>query len=75
MSTPLEPTIAVLTAPERIRKPTKTTTALSESRAHRGPITFIARPPIRLPEYFVIRNSSGMSITAKKLISEVNSKL
>ena len=47
-STPLEPTIAVLTAPERIKKPTTTTMPFKISRAHCGPTTFIARPPIRL---------------------------
>ena len=45
----VEPTIAVLTAPERISEPTTTTTAFKISRAHCGPTTFIARPPIRLP--------------------------
>ena len=74
-STPLDPTIAVLTAPERIRKPTMTTTPFKISRAHCGPITFIARPPIRLSLYRDIRTSSGMIITAKKLISDVKSRL
>ena len=52
LSTPLEPTIAVLTAPERIRKPDEDHHARSSaSRAQCGPTTFIARPPIRLPLY------------------------
>ena len=74
-NTPLEPTIAVFTAPERIRNPTPTTRAFSASRAQSGPTTFIARPPIRLPLYRLIRRLSGMIMTAKKLISEVNSRL
>ena len=68
--TPLEPTIAVLTAPERIRKPTNTTSAFNDNRAQYGPTTFIARPPIKLPPYFATRGPSGMIITAKKLISD-----
>ena len=43
--------MAVLTAPDRIRKPTTTTKALSSSLSHGGPTTCIARPPMRLSEY------------------------
>ena len=73
--TPLEPTIAVLTAPESINEPTITTTPFKIKRAHCGPTTFMARPPIRLPLYRDIRTSSGMIITAKKLMSDVSSML
>ena len=49
LRTPLEPMIAVLTAPARIRKPTTTTNALRhELQPSAGPIMFIARPLIRL---------------------------
>ena len=75
LSTPFEPMIAVFTAPERIRTPTPTTSALRQSFAQCGPMTLIARPPIRLPPYFEIRTSSGMIITAKKLMSDVRSRL
>ena len=52
LSTPLEPMMAVLTAPDRIRKPTTTTKALSNSlRPRRARCTFMARPPIRLSAY------------------------
>ena len=48
LSTPLEPMIEVLTAPDRIRKPTTTTKPLSNSRAVTGPTICMARPPRRL---------------------------
>ncbi len=67
--------MAVLTAPERIKKPTKTTNAFNVSRAHCGPTTFMARPPIKLLAYCEIRAPCGMIITAKKLMSDVKSRL
>ena len=49
LSTPLEPMIAVLTAPARIRKPTTTTKAFEQQPGpDRARSTFMARPPIRL---------------------------
>ena len=75
MSTPTEPTIEVLTAPARIRNPTSTTNARNAIRAHSGPTTNIARPPIRLSLYCAIRTLSGMIMTAKNETSEVSSRL
>ena len=67
--------MAVLTAPARIRPPTTTTKALSTSRAGTGPITFIARPPSRLSEYWAMRTSPGISSTARKLTPAVSTML
>ena len=66
--------MAVLTAPARIRKPTTTTKALRANLAGSGPMTFIARPPIRLSVYFACARSSGMSITARKLMPAVSTQ-
>ncbi len=73
-STPLAPTIDVLTAPARIRDPTPTTRVLSASLAHRGPTTCIASPEIRL-SWKSGRARSGMIMTAKKLIRPVRAML
>ena len=47
-NTPLEPMMAVFTAPARIRKPMTTTKAFNSNRAIKGPAMYIASPPIRL---------------------------
>ena len=73
-STPFDPTIAVFTAPARIRKPTTTTNAWNARRSGSGPTTFIASPEIRLSKNCG-RTASGMIATAKKLTSDVNSRL
>ena len=70
LSTPLEPTIAVLTAPERIRKPTTTTSAFRASLAQCGPDDVHRQAADQVALYLAIRTSSGMIITAKKLISD-----
>src|ERR1700704_252284 len=48
LRTPLDPMIAVLTAPERMRNPTTTTNARKIRRRMRGPHMYIARPEMRL---------------------------
>src|SRR6266849_6572914 len=73
LSTPFEPTIAVLTAPARIIVPTTTTNAWNASRNANGPTRFMDRPPIRFSRY-LLRVPSGMIITAKKDTSEVNNR-
>ncbi len=60
LSTPFEPTIAVLTAPARIIVPTTTTKAWNASRRVNGPARFMASPPIRFS-----RSSRQKKIRAK----------
>src|SRR5581483_11177399 len=74
MSTPFEPTIAVLTAPAMISVPTATTKMWKARRARKGPSRFMARPPMRFSRKFW-RTLSGMIITAKKETSEVKTRL
>ena len=74
LSTPLEPTIAVLAAPARIRNPTTTTKAWNSSRSHSGPTRCIASPEIRLLKYSA-RTPSGIIATAKKLTRPVKMTL
>ena len=65
--------MAVLTAPDRIKKPTTTTKALSSSLSRDGTEHIcIARPPIKLSEYSFMRTSSGISSTARKLMLPVS---
>src|SRR5258707_280188 len=73
-STPLEPTMAVFTAPARIRVPTTTTKPWNIRRTINGPSRFIASPPIRFSRN-CWRTPSGMIITAKKETKEVKTKL
>src|SRR6266567_2924159 len=47
-STPVEPIIEVLMAPDRMRKPTITTKMRNAMRSISGPTMYIARPAIRL---------------------------
>src|SRR5262249_49379429 len=53
LRTPLEPMMAVLTAPARIKKPTTQTKALSNKRPSSGLYTFIARSPPALADWSV----------------------
>ncbi len=48
ISTPVEPIIDVLMAPERIRKPTSTTKMRNAIRQNSGPTMYMASPAIRL---------------------------
>ena len=48
ISTPVEPIMEVLMAPERIRKPTSTTKMRKAMRQNKGPTMYMARPAIRL---------------------------
>src|SRR5215510_3028932 len=72
LSTPLEPRIAVFTAPDNIRNPTSTTNPWNKSLKETGPTKFIARPEMRLVRYLG-RSESGMIATAKKETNEVKS--
>ena len=66
--------MAVLTAPERISVPTSTTNPWNSRRTEIGPTRNMESPPIRLFRNLG-RAASGMSITAKKDTSDVNSML
>jgi hypothetical protein len=48
ISTPVEPIMEVLMAPERMRKPTSTTKMRKAMRQNIGPTMYMARPAIRL---------------------------
>src|ERR1035438_727677 len=74
LSTPLEPMMAVFTAPDKIRVPTSTTKAWNSRRTDIGPTRNMESPPIRLFRNFC-RAASGTIITAKKETSDVNSML
>jgi hypothetical protein len=72
---PLEPTMAVFTAPERMRNPTTTTKARKARRSTCGPTMCMASPAIRLSLYTLVRTSSGISMTASKETRPVKTKL
>ena len=48
ISTPVDPIIDVLIAPDRIRNPTNTTKMRNTTRQNIGPTMYMARPAIRL---------------------------
>ena len=77
LSTPLEPMIAVLTAPERIRKPTHDDEARSGSSLRPVRADHVHRQAADQVVAVLrsCRTSSGMSITARKLIAAVSTRL
>ena len=68
--------MAVLTAPARIRNPTTTTNALSNSRAQLRPDHVHRQAADQVVAVICfMRTSSGISITARKEICAVSSRL
>ena len=74
LSTPLEPTIDVLTAPASISVPTTATKARNIIRSACGPARYMVMPPSGLLKKFA-RTPSGMIITTKKAVPAVKMRL